>query len=64
MDNNLVAYEMANESKLEVCYSPSLLVNVSVAEASTSVLVCCQVLPWREQEKPLDLMVDLVDAEE
>ena len=55
---------MADESKLEVCSSPSLLVNVSVAEASTSVLVRCQVLPWREQEEPSDLMVDLVDAEE
>ena len=55
---------MANESKLEVCYSPSLLVNVSVVEAATAVLVRYQVLPWREQEEPSDLMVDLVNAEE
>ena len=30
-DDNLVAYKMANESELEVCYSPSLLVEVSVS---------------------------------
>ena len=60
----MVAYEMADESKFEVFSSPSLFVNVSVAEASTSVLVRCQVLPWREQEELSDLMVDLVDADE
>ena len=55
---------MADESKFEVFSSPLLLVNALVVEASTSVLVRCQVLPWREQEESLDLMVDLVDAEE
>ena len=49
-DDDLVAYEMVNESELEVCSSPSLLVEVSVVEeaAATAVLVRCQVLPWRE----------------
>ena len=49
-DDNLVAYGMVDESELEVCSSPSLLVEVSLVEeaAATSVLVRCRVLPWRE----------------
>ena len=49
-DDDLVAYEMVDESKLEVCSSPSLLVEVSVAEeaASAAVLVRCLVLTWME----------------
>ena len=45
-DDDLVAYEMVDESELEVCSSPSLLVKVSVAEegeeatATASVVGC------------------------
>ena len=51
-DNDLVAYELVDESELEVCSSPSLLVEVSVAEeaAATSVLVHYQLLPWRNKK--------------